>query len=100
MSLHSYYNWDTQLATSTPSSNFQVIDSHTGILFKNKRDRKVINVDPKGPCGDNSTRTVIATDEYVQVRHAHANHPARFPHPWLCRPQAVIYDHTTRRKSD
>ncbi|CEO99693.1 Cilia- and flagella-associated protein 299 [Plasmodiophora brassicae] len=75
----SYYNWDTQLATSTPSSNFQVIDSHTGILFKNKRDRKVINVDPKGACGDNSTRTVIATDEYVQ---------------------AVIYDHTTRRKSD
>ena len=27
---------------------FQVIaDNETGLLFKNKRDRKVINVDPK-----------------------------------------------------
>lgn len=50
----------------------------TGLLFKNKRDRKVINVDPNAPPGDNTTRTEIQTPEYRQV---------------------VIYDHMTRRKS-
>ena len=48
------------------------------MLFKNKRDRKVINVDPHKEPGDNSKRTPIATSEYMQV---------------------VIYDHMTRRKS-
>ena len=44
----SYYNWETQTSTSNSSPNFQVIaDNETGLLFKNKRDRKVINVDPK-----------------------------------------------------
>jgi hypothetical protein len=44
----SYYNWETQTSTSNSTPNFQVIaDSETGLLFKNKRDRKVINVDPK-----------------------------------------------------
>jgi hypothetical protein len=47
-------------------------------MFKNKRDRKVINVDPKEPPGDNTTRTEIRTSEYEQV---------------------VIYDHMTRRKT-
>ena len=75
----SYYNWETQTSTSNSTPNFQVIaDNETGLLFKNKRDRKVINVDPKQPPGDNSTRTEIQTDEYLQV---------------------VIYDHMTRRKS-
>eukprot|EP01138_Halocafeteria_seosinensis_P010937 gb/GECG01011171.1/.p1 GENE.gb/GECG01011171.1/~~gb/GECG01011171.1/.p1 ORF type:complete len:258 (+),score=33.20 gb/GECG01011171.1/:1-774(+) len=74
----SYYNWETQTSTSNSSPNFQVIaDNETGLLFKNKRDRKVLNVDPKASPGDNSTRTEIETDEYVQV---------------------VIYDHMTRRK--
>ena len=75
----SYYNWETQTSTSNPTPNFQVrADSEVGLLFKNKRDRKVINVDPTADCGDNSTRTVIRTKEYIQV---------------------VIYDHMTRRKS-
>ncbi|KDO20839.1 hypothetical protein SPRG_14070 [Saprolegnia parasitica CBS 223.65] len=75
----SYYNWETQTCTSNSSPNFQVIaDSETGLLFKNKRDRKVINVDPKANPGDNSTRTEIKTAEYMQV---------------------VIYDHMTRRKN-
>lgn len=74
-----YYNWETQTSTSNSSPNFQVIaDSEVGLLFKNKRDRKVINVDPKANPGDNSTRTEIETNEYLQV---------------------VIYDHMTRRKS-
>ena len=75
----SYYNWETQTSTSNSTPNFQVIaDNETGLLFKNKRDRKVINVDPNANPGDNSTRTEIKTTEYLQV---------------------VIYDHMTRRKS-
>ena len=43
----SFYNWETLTCTSNATSNFQVIaDNETGILFKNKRDRKIINVDP------------------------------------------------------
>ena len=46
----SFYNWETQTSTATSSPNFQVIaDQETGLLFKNKRDRKVICVDPKLP---------------------------------------------------
>jgi len=75
----SYYNWETQTCTSNPTPNFQVkAENETGLKFKNKRDRKVINVDPNAPSGDNSQRTEIETSEYIQV---------------------VIYDHQTRRKS-
>ncbi|KAI8818984.1 uncharacterized protein EV422DRAFT_551132 [Fimicolochytrium jonesii] len=76
----SFYNWETQTCTSNATPNFQVIaDNESGILFKNKRDRKIINVDPKEPKpGDNTTRTHIVTDEHIQV---------------------VIYDHLTRRKT-
>ena len=45
----SFYNWETQTSTSNQTQNFQVIaDNEAGLLFKNKRDRKVINVDPSG----------------------------------------------------
>lgn len=75
----SFYNWETQMSTSNPTPNFQVIaDNEVGLLFKNKRDRKVINVDPRAKPGDNSTRTELQTGEYMQV---------------------VIYDHVTRRRS-
>ncbi|KAI8799345.1 hypothetical protein BJ742DRAFT_864312 [Cladochytrium replicatum] len=76
----SFYNWETQTCTSNSTPNFQVIaDNENGLLFKNKRDRKIINVDPKEEKpGDNTTRTVIAAQEHIQV---------------------VIYDHLTRRKS-
>jgi hypothetical protein len=75
----SFYNWETQTPTSSPTANFQIIATNPdGLLFKNKRDRKVINVDPKAEPGDNSRRTEIKTDEYVQC---------------------VIYDHVTRRKT-
>ena len=74
----SYYNWDTQLSTSNSSPYYQVIsDNHQGLLFKNKRDRKIINVNPEAVHGDNTTRLELDTDEYVQV---------------------VFYDHTTRRR--
>ncbi|XP_053319200.1 cilia- and flagella-associated protein 299 isoform X2 [Spea bombifrons] len=75
----SFYNWKTNVSTSNASQNYQVIAENSfGILFKNKRDRKILNVDPKASPGDNSTRTPIETDLYIQ---------------------AVIYDHITRRKT-
>ncbi|XP_039614467.1 cilia- and flagella-associated protein 299 [Polypterus senegalus] len=76
----SFFNWESKVSTSNPSPNYQVIaeNSTSGLLFKNKRDRKVINVDPKVPPGDNSSRTPIKTSLYIQ---------------------AVIYDHVTRRKT-
>ncbi|XP_041485621.1 cilia- and flagella-associated protein 299-like [Lytechinus pictus] len=76
----SFYNWETQTSTSNPTPNYQVIaENATGLLFKNKRDRKILNVDPKAPSpGDNSTRTPVDCPQYIQV---------------------VIYDHITRRKT-
>ncbi|CAH8440998.1 unnamed protein product [Dicrocoelium dendriticum] len=76
----SFYNWETQKVIATSSSNYTVLaENPAGLLFKNKRDRKVINVDPTAPTpGDNSMRTVITTERYLQ---------------------AVIYDHITRRKT-
>jgi len=76
----SFFNWETQSATSNPTANFHLIaDNEAGLLFKNKRDRKVINVDPNvEKPGDNSRRVEVATDEYEQV---------------------VMYDHVTRRKA-
>ena len=75
----SFYNWETQTSTSNPTPNFQVIaDNEAGLLFKNKRDRKIINVDPQSDPGNNSVRTEIETDEYLQV---------------------VLYDHVTRRRT-
>jgi hypothetical protein len=75
----SFYNWETQTATSNPTPNFQIIaDNEAGLLFKNKRDRKVINVDPMEYPGDNSRRVEVPTHEYRQV---------------------VLWDHVTRRKN-
>jgi hypothetical protein len=76
----SFYNWETQTCTSNATPNFQVIaDNESGLLFKNKRDRKIINVDPSEERpGDNTIRTQIPTKEHIQV---------------------VIYDHLTRRKA-
>ena len=74
----SFYNWETQTSTSNPTANFQVIaDNEAGLLFKNKRDRKIVNVNPESEPGDNTTRVEIPTKEYVQV---------------------VMYDHSTRRR--
>ncbi|XP_072352341.1 cilia- and flagella-associated protein 299 [Scyliorhinus torazame] len=75
----SFYNWDTQTCTCNSSPYYQVItENASGLLFKSKRDRKTVHVDPKVSPGDNTTRSLIETSLYVQV---------------------VIYDHITRRKS-
>eukprot|EP00983_Pelagomonas_calceolata_P027358 859505-Pelagomonas_calceolata.AAC.3 len=44
-----------------------IADNEAGLLFKNKRDRKVINVDPRLKPGDNSTRTELTTPEFLQI---------------------------------
>ncbi|XP_010132064.1 PREDICTED: uncharacterized protein C4orf22 homolog [Buceros rhinoceros silvestris] len=73
----SFYNWDTNVSTSNSSPNFQVIaEDACGLLFKNKSDRKIINVDPKAYPGDNTTRTPVETDLFLHV---------------------VIYDHVVGR---
>ncbi|XP_058578118.1 cilia- and flagella-associated protein 299 isoform X2 [Neofelis nebulosa] len=75
----SFYNWDSHIAVWNSTPNYQVIaDNLEGLLFKYKRDRKILNVDPKVPPGDNSTRIPIQTDLYIQ---------------------AVIFDHISRRKT-
>jgi hypothetical protein len=55
-----------------------IADDALGLLFKNKNDRKVLNVDPKSNPGDNSTRTEVYDDSYMQV---------------------VLFDHVTRRRN-
>lgn len=80
----SYYNWNTGVCLSTDSPNFKVDASSgsKGLLFRNKRDRKVINVDPGVPLSENTTRKVIPLEclkpEYKQI---------------------VIFIHYTRRKT-
>ncbi|KAF3851466.1 hypothetical protein F7725_013238 [Dissostichus mawsoni] len=74
--LYSYYNWKTQVSTSNSSPNFEVIyDDPNGLLFKNKRDKKILNVDPMSGPGEDSNRTFLQSDLYIHV---------------------VIYDHNIR----
>ncbi|XP_058403333.1 cilia- and flagella-associated protein 299 isoform X4 [Diceros bicornis minor] len=74
-----FYNWDSHIAVWNSTPNYQVIaDNPEGLLFKYQRDRKILNVDPKAQPGDNSTRTPIQTELYIQ---------------------AVIFDHISRRKT-
>ena len=76
----SFYNWETHTCVANATPNFQVVADHPqGILFKNKRDRKVISVDPRQNLpGDTTMRTEIRSPEYIQV---------------------VLYDHVIRRKT-
>ncbi|KAJ8005526.1 hypothetical protein DPEC_G00118870 [Dallia pectoralis] len=75
----SFYNWETQASTSNTSPNYLVMsENSSGLLFMNKMDRKILNVDPKAIPGDNSSRTPLQSSLYVQV---------------------VIYDHITRKQT-
>ncbi|EDQ92334.1 uncharacterized protein MONBRDRAFT_21921 [Monosiga brevicollis MX1] len=73
----SFYNWSTGSAYASSSEHYQVTtDNDASVAFKNKRDRKMVFVDPaRVTPGDNSSRTALHTDEYMQV---------------------VFYDHVTR----
>ncbi|CAB1435410.1 unnamed protein product [Pleuronectes platessa] len=49
-SLYSFYNWKTQVSVSNSSPNFEVLyEDPNGLLFKNKRDKKILSVDPSFP---------------------------------------------------
>ncbi|XP_016306250.1 uncharacterized protein C4orf22 homolog [Sinocyclocheilus anshuiensis] len=73
----SFYNWGTQVAKHNASSNYEVItENSSGLLFRCKNDRKILNVDPEATPGDSSIRTPVQCDLYVHV---------------------VIYDHVTRK---
>mmetsp|Transcript_25382 Transcript_25382/g.22419 ORF Transcript_25382/g.22419 Transcript_25382/m.22419 type:complete len:115 (+) Transcript_25382:363-707(+) len=67
----SFYNWDTNLCVSNDSPNFKVDASSgmQGLLFRNKRDRKVINVDPnKNKQSDETTTRIpitVKSDHYI-----------------------------------
>ena len=69
----SFYNWETQTSTTSPTPNYQIIaDKYPGLLFKNKRDRKVINVDPNlANPGDNTRRFILRCGDYEQVCAVH-----------------------------
>jgi hypothetical protein len=74
----SYYNWDTGKCQVNESGYFQVIsENKAGLLFRNKRDRKIIRVDPKAESTEETARVPIKSQEYLQV---------------------VFYDHIIRRK--
>ena len=79
----SYYNWNVGTCVSNDSHNFKVDASSgkQGLLFRNKKDRKVINVNPASRSTDNNTRRIVVKSlrkEYKQI---------------------VIFDHYTRRKT-
>lgn len=61
----SYYNWDSQLCYLSDSPNFRVdANSEEGLLFRNKRDRKVINVNPAEKPGDGTDREEIECPDW------------------------------------
>ncbi|XP_013875127.1 cilia- and flagella-associated protein 299 isoform X2 [Austrofundulus limnaeus] len=63
-----YYNWRTQVSSSNSSSNFQVVyDDPGGLLFRNKKDKKILNLDPWSGPGEASSRTLLQSDLYVHV---------------------------------
>ena len=77
----SYYSWEGQQICYNDSPNFKVdANSEAGLLFRNRRDRKVINVNPYQPEEEQTVckRTEIECEEYTQV---------------------VFFDHETRRKN-
>ena len=76
----SYYNWATQHAQLQDSPNFRVdANSESGLIFRNKRDRKQINVDPRNDPPEDGTKREELEEcgDYTQV---------------------VFFDHVMRRK--
>ena len=78
----SYYNWETQVSSSNPTENFQVIaNDEAGLLLKIEEDRKIIDVNPDASRNNDTTIRydvdISADATYLQV---------------------VIFDHNTRRK--
>ena len=62
----SWYSWTSGKTAFNVTSNFKVdAQSDQGLLFRNKRDRKVIDVNPERESpGDGTLREVVECDEY------------------------------------
>ena len=77
----SFYSWESKQCYINDSPNFRTdANNEEGLMFRNKRDRKLINANPKVESpGDGTDRiTIDCTDtDYIQV---------------------VFFDHSTRRK--
>ncbi|KAA0717298.1 hypothetical protein E1301_Tti012248 [Triplophysa tibetana] len=64
----SFYSWKTRVAKYNTSLNYEVItENQSGLLFENKEDRKILNVDPEASPGDSSVRIPVQSDLYVHV---------------------------------
>lgn len=75
----SFYNWDSTRIYNENSPNYEIIaNSPKGMSFLNKRDQKVVYVDPSSSPGDNSARTIVPAEQYTSV---------------------IIFDHYNRRKT-
>jgi hypothetical protein len=63
----SYYSWESQVCYINDSPNFKTdASSEEGLMFRNKRDRKLINVNPAvASPGDGTDRTEIESPEYT-----------------------------------
>ena len=62
----SYFHWEAQQPIMNNSPNFRV-DAHDekGIMFRNRRDRKIIDVNPaRETPGDGTRRHELECDEY------------------------------------
>nr|XP_047930387.1 cilia- and flagella-associated protein 299 isoform X1 [Anser cygnoides] len=69
----SFYNWNKNVVSSKPSPNYKVIaESACGLLFKNKRDGKIINVNPESaPSRSTLTGWRLACSSLNSSRVAH-----------------------------
>ena len=112
----SYYNWDTQTSTSTPTPNFQVIaDNEAGLLFKNKVRRRVLLRASAGAdarlCVGALTRVRVLVSTRTDSSHqrdrkvinvdpeAHpGDNSARIEISDPKYLQVVLFDHVTRRR--
>ncbi|XP_053337284.1 cilia- and flagella-associated protein 299 [Clarias gariepinus] len=64
----SFYNWKTNEVAGCDSENYQVIaNNSTGVLFKNKKDRNIVNIDPEESSSEHSPRMPLKSDIYLHV---------------------------------
>jgi len=75
----SFYNWESTHIYNKNTPNYELIaNSSKGMMFLNKRDQKIVYVDPGSSPGDNSARTIVPAEQYKSV---------------------IIFDHYNRRRT-
>ncbi|XP_065123097.2 cilia- and flagella-associated protein 299 [Paramisgurnus dabryanus] len=63
----SYYNWVGE-PKCNDSLNYEVLTENiNGMLFRNKKDRKILDVDPEASPGHSYVQISVQSDLYVQV---------------------------------